>query len=142
MPDGGCFCGETRIRYTGDVQAKALCHCLDCRKISGSTYSTNIIVPGDGFSVTSGSPKKIAKKGDDTGNAITSYFCGNCGSTLYRDGPTFGDAKVIKVGVLDDTSALDNLKPAIELYVPHRPSWVSAVEGAAQKKNMPDSEDV
>jgi len=142
MPDGGCFCGETRIQYTGDVQATALCHCLDCRKITGSTYSTNIIVPGDGFSVTSGSPKTISKKGDDTGNEITSHFCGNCGSTLWRDGPTFGDAKVIKVGIMDDLNALNDAKPALELYVPERVSWVNAVGGADQKKNMPGSDSV
>jgi hypothetical protein len=115
MPEGGCFCGNTRIKYTGEIQGKvccshlllltaqlmnseqALCHCADCRKITGSTYSTNIIVPGEGFSVTKGTPKTIGKKGDNTGNTITSHFCGDCGSTLFRDGPTFGDSKVIKV---------------------------------------------
>lgn len=43
---------------------------------------------------------------------------------------------------MDDTSALDDMKPGIELYAPQRPSWVKAVDGAAQKKGMPDSEDV
>lgn len=90
----------------------------------------------------SGSPKTIAKKGDDTGNEITSHFCGNCGSTLWRDGPTFGDAKVIKVGVMDDLNGLEDAKPGVELYVPHRPSWVQAVPGADQKKNMPGSDSV
>ena len=115
---------------------------MDCRKITGSTYSTNIIVPGDGFEVTSGNPKTITKKGDNTGNEITSHFCGNCGSTLWRDGATFGDGKVIKVGVMDDVNALDDAKPAIELYAPERVSWVSAISGADQKKDMPNSESV
>ena len=114
MPDGGCFCGNTRIRYTGDIQAKALCHCTDCRKITGSTYSTNIIVPGDGFSVTAGTPKTIAKKAD-SGSQITSHFCGDCGSTLWRDGPTFGDGKVIKVGVMDDVNALVSFRLRLRL---------------------------
>jgi hypothetical protein len=89
-----------------------------------------------------GNPKTISKKGDDTGNSITSHFCGNCGSTLFREGATFGDAKVVKVGILDDQNALEDAAPAIELYVPHRPSWVSGIDGAAQKKNMPDSDNV
>lgn len=90
----------------------------------------------------SGNPKTISKKGDDTGNEITSYFCGDCGSTMWRAGPTFGDAKVIKVGTLDDPKALENFAPAIELYAPTRPSWVKKVDGADQKKNMPGSESV
>jgi hypothetical protein len=52
---------------------QALCHCLDCRKISGSTYSTNGIFPKDNFKATSGTPKEYASKAD-SGNSITSYF--------------------------------------------------------------------
>lgn len=111
------------------------------KKITGSTYSTNIIVPGDGLSVTKGKPKEISVKAD-SGNQITSYFCGDCGSTLWRQGATFGDNRVIKVGIMDDTNALEQAQPAVELYVPDRVSWVSAVGGAGQKKGMPDSPDV
>jgi hypothetical protein len=52
---------------------QALCHCLDCRKISGSAYSTNAVMPQDGFKLISGKPKehKVESK---SGRAITSYF--------------------------------------------------------------------
>lgn len=92
--------------------------------------------------MTKGSPKSYAKQGGDTGNTVTSHFCGDCGSTLWRDGPTFGEGKVIKVGIMDDVNALDNAQPGVELYAPERVKWVSAISGAAQKKNMPDSADV
>lgn len=95
-------------------------------------------MPGDGFSVTKGTPKTISKKAD-SGKTITSYFCGDCGSTLYRAGETFGDAKIIKAGILDDPSALDDAKPVLELYASERVPWVSAVNGAEQKAAMPDS---
>jgi hypothetical protein len=121
---------------------QALCHCLDCRKISGSTYSTNIIVPGEGFELTKGNPKTITKKGDNTSNDITSHYCPDCGSTLWRDGATFGDAKVVKVGVMDDFNSLEDAKPALELYAGHRPSWVNKIGGADQKKDMPGSESI
>lgn len=106
-------------------------------QITGSTYSTNIIVPG--VEVTKGSPKKWTKTAD-SGNPITSVLCGECGSTLYREGPTFGDAKVIKVGILDG-NALEEASPGVELYTKDRISWVSAVNGAGQKVGMPDSAD-
>lgn len=91
--------------------------------------------------MTSGKPKEFSKTADG-GNKITSFFCGDCGSTLYREGPTFGDAKVVKVGTLDDTTSLDSAKPAIELYVTEKPSWVGSIVGADQKKGMPGSESV
>ncbi|KAI1347148.1 Mss4-like protein [Xylaria sp. FL0043] len=135
MPEGGCFCGKVRYSIEGEPVGKALCHCLDCRKITGSTYSTNIIVPGANFKLTSGTPKSIGKKAD-SGNEIVSYFCGDCGSTLYRDGKSFGDAKVVKVGTLDDINALDEALPKVELFASHRVSWVKEVPGAAQKSTM------
>ena len=113
----------------------------DCRKITGSTYSTNIIVPGDGFEVLSGKPKQFAKKAD-SGNTITSHFCGECGSTLWRDGETFGPNKVVKVGVMDDQNAVEDAKPGIELFAPERISWVAEVKGSSQLKGMPGSAEV
>ena len=52
---------------------QALCHCRDCRKITGSTYSTNGIWPVDQFKLTQGTPKKHVKTAD-SGNTITSFF--------------------------------------------------------------------
>ncbi|KAF2417410.1 hypothetical protein EJ08DRAFT_600070 [Tothia fuscella] len=135
MPVGGCFCGKCRIEYSGEPAMKALCHCLDCRKITGSTYSVNIAIPGSGFKVTSGTPKSIGKTAE-SGKEITSYFCGDCGSTLYRDGESFGDLKIIKVGIMDDVEALAEAKPGVELYVAKRVSWVPETRGAEQKEGM------
>lgn len=111
---------------------EALCHCLDCRKITGSTYSTNIIAAGNGFSVTKGTPKESAKKAE-SGATIKTFWCGDCGSTLWRETPTYGeDNKIIKVGTLDSQAALEDAKPVLELFVRNRPSWVAAVPGAEQ----------
>jgi hypothetical protein len=52
---------------------QALCHCLDCRKISGSAYSTNAIFPRDNFKSLSGTPKEHVVK-SASGREITSYF--------------------------------------------------------------------
>lgn len=77
----------------------------------------------------------------DSGNPITSWLCGECGSTMVRGGPTFGDSKIIKVGTLDDPSAHEKAKPAVELYAKDRVSWITAVQGAGQKVAMPNSAD-
>ena len=51
-----------------------------------------------------GSPKTISKTAD-SGKSITSEFCPDCGTTLFRWGDAFGGKdgmKIIKAGVLDD----------------------------------------
>lgn len=114
---------------------KALCHCTDCKKITGSTYSTNAVYPEAGFKVLKGTAKQHTVTAD-SGNKITSHFCGDCGSTMWRDGATFNGLKVLKVGTLDDTEALANAKPGAELFAPARVSWVTAVENAKQAERM------
>jgi len=115
---------------------QALCHCIDCRKISGGAYSINIVVPEDNFKLVSGQPKPISKQAD-TGKKITSHFCGDCGSTLFRDGESFPGMKIIKAGVLDDPSALDKVaKPQVELFSESRVPWIAKVGGTDDKSAM------
>ncbi|KAH7384665.1 Mss4-like protein [Pyrenochaeta sp. MPI-SDFR-AT-0127] len=135
MPVGGCMCGNVRYEVAGDSQASILCHCYDCRKISGSTYSSNSIFSDEGFKVTKGTPKQH-KKTADGGNEIISQFCGDCGSTMWREGTTFPGKKIIKAGTLDDTSILDNYKVNVELFTANRPKWVGTQDGADQKQSM------
>ncbi|KAF2735335.1 hypothetical protein EJ04DRAFT_522963 [Polyplosphaeria fusca] len=135
MAQGGCVCGNIRYSIEGDAVKKALCHCLDCRKISGSTYSTNAIYQDSGFKVLQGTTKEH-KKVADTGKEIISNFCGDCGSTMWRVGNSFPGLIIIKVGTLDDVNALGNAKPDAELFAPQRVEWVAEVPNAAQLKGM------
>lgn len=60
---------------TQSLGNQALCHCYDCKKISGGHYSHNIVVPLEGFKVTRGTPKTYSKVAD-SGKEITNHFCG------------------------------------------------------------------
>lgn len=55
---------------------------------------------------------------------------------MWREGASFPGKRIVKLGTLDDTSILDNLKINVELYADTRPKWVGAQEGADQKKGM------
>ncbi|KAF1812185.1 hypothetical protein P152DRAFT_458588 [Eremomyces bilateralis CBS 781.70] len=134
MATGSCLCGKVKISYSGEPVAQALCHCGDCKKISGGTHSINHVIVSDDFAVT-GDPKQFTKTAD-SGKSIISHFCGDCGSTLFRTGGSFGPAHIVKAGVLDTPGVLEKGKPVSELFAPQRPSWVPAVEGAAQKDGM------
>ena len=94
-----------------------------------------MIIKEDDFKVLSGNAKPISKTAD-SGNTITSHFCGDCGSTMWRDGPSFPGLKIIKVGTLDDVDALAKAKPTVELFAPTRVDWVKEISGAAQKQTM------
>ncbi|KAK3210132.1 hypothetical protein GRF29_44g1701472 [Pseudopithomyces chartarum] len=132
---GGCVCGNIRFAIEGEPVAKALCHCRDCRKISGSAYSTNATWPENQFKLNQGTPKTHVKTAD-SGNTITSFFCGDCGSTMWRETAAFEGVKIVKVGTLDDDDALNAAKPANEFFISSRVSWLQAIPDAEQKETM------
>lgn len=99
------------------------------------------MVPVANFKILSGTPKEISKTAD-SGKSITSSFCGDCGTTLWRHGDAFGGIdgmRIIKAGILDDVNVINSIKPGAELFAPERIAWVPAVEGAGQVDTMPPS---
>ena len=47
-------------------------------------FSTNLFVDAGALRLESGDPKRFGKK-TDAGNVIVSFFCGDCGTTLWRE---------------------------------------------------------
>lgn len=54
--DGGCRCGQTRIRVSASPLLTAACHCTGCQRMSASAFSLGIGIPSEGFDVTQGEP--------------------------------------------------------------------------------------
>ncbi|KAL2842025.1 Mss4-like protein [Aspergillus pseudoustus] len=126
MPDGRCLCGEIQVSFTGDPALQALCHCTDCRRISGSAFSTNALIPDANFTLVRGSPKVFEKVGEESGLPIRSFFCGNCGTTCFREGGAFPGVKILKAGILQAFS--EEVRPVLEGFVDRRVPWVAALE--------------
>ena len=78
---GGCLCGAVRFESTNDAMLAAHCHCIDCRKSSGTGHSTHVVVPEDGFSVSG--EVRFYDHPADSGNVVTRGFCPTCGSPSY-----------------------------------------------------------
>ncbi|KAL7950541.1 Mss4-like protein [Trichoderma barbatum] len=130
---GGCLCGKIRYIYKTEPTAKVLCHCSDCRKISGSNYSVNFVVPEAAFQVAVGTPKVFSKVAD-SGDIINSYFCSDCGSMIWRESTTCGPNKVVKAGTLDDSGKI--ISTAVidtEVFTRSRVEWVKPIAGASQR---------
>lgn len=155
MFSGQCLCGSLRFIISGDPIAqvgsaldnppklcsqktdilKALCHCLDCRRISGSYCALNWVVPVDQLVLTSGVPREFSNTAD-SGASVTSHFCGNCGSTLWRDGPASQGLLYLKAGSINEISEVDARSPVAEIFVKRRAAWVKPIEGAQQKEGL------
>jgi hypothetical protein len=118
-----------------------MCSCLDDRKITGSLFgATNLMIPSDGLTTIQGELKTYTKV-VESGNEMTSHFCGGCGSTLYRVSNGYPGVVMMKAGCIDDFGAAEG-KPMLEMYTKSHVHWVPRVEGVDHKEAGLDSESV
>ena len=117
---GRCLCGQVRYEVSGDPLAVVLCHCINCQKQSGSTFSFNIIGQSDQISLQGNVSTYVDE--NDSGDPVNRNFCGNCGSPIYSEILTQGNLIAVKIGTLDDTR---DLEPQSQVWCISKQNWLS-----------------
>ena len=117
---GGCMCGDIQYDVDGDSSVTGICHCPDCKRQTGSAFSTIVGVGADQI-VVEGTPRIYETKGL-SGEGVLRHFCGNCGSPLYSVVNSMPGVAFIKAGTLDDTSWL---VPTIEFFCDNADHWTT-----------------
>ncbi|MFL6673646.1 MAG: GFA family protein [Massilia sp.] len=119
--EGGCYCGAVRYQVDGETIHRTLCHCDDCRRISGAPVLAWFSVEPGALRFSRGVPVRFRSS-----EHVTRGFCGICGTTL-----TFEDARW--PGEVDITTAsLDDPEmapPEDHSYVPGRLEWLRTADG-------------
>jgi hypothetical protein len=113
---GGCLCGAVRYTLRGEPFHVGMCHCGDCRKRSGSTYTVYGQWPLVAFETTG----EYATYNSDS-------FCPRCGSRLFS---VYPEGVELQLGSLDDPPF--ELVPEAELWIKRREPWLHEIPGAAQ----------
>lgn len=110
---GGCLCGAVRYELRGEPYKGGLCHCTDCRKVTGSPFLSYADWRPAQFSVTG-----------DYATYDGRCFCPTCGSRLF----SFGENQVeIYLGSLDD--APYDIAPRLEGWAKRREPWLPILPG-------------
>ncbi len=175
---GSCLCGVIKYSFAGEpvtrvrefvlpsppvLTPQVLCHCLDCRKISGSHYADNALVAESSFSlsgivppldVTKVLPRlsstlllspqltgigvepatyTISPKPSGPMHNITCHFCQKCGTTLYRTGELFPGYVSVRAGTIDDLQWMDRGVPKEEYYGVRKVTWLPKLFEKAQE---------
>lgn len=115
---GGCLCGAVRFVGRSPVQLAGHCHCIDCRRSSGTGHSTHAVVPDDTLTVTGRVTfyESIA----DSGNHVSRGFCGTCGSPLLSRNSAIPGMAFLRASAFDDP---DLVRPQMTVYASRAPSW-------------------
>lgn len=105
-----CHCGNARnaysLSFTGSTFSlkSSLCHCVDCRRVTGSLIGTWAVIP-------MAAPDTSRLKSYASSAEIQRYFCRTCGASIYNIGATEWD---LATGLIEDLD--HSLLDRVQLY--------------------------
>ncbi|KAJ3719340.1 Mss4-like protein [Lentinula raphanica] len=138
---GTCLCGGITFQVDQEPLMISCCHCSNCKKYTGTVFTTNVVFLAESVSVTKGEDliSTYQDAAQDSGNALKRIFCSRCGSPLYNQGfGDFGRTLAVFTSALTDFGNREDEKPQIEFYTKDRTAWMHPIEGAEQAKTRPD----
>lgn len=115
---GGCLCSAVRYESTAEPAVTAHCHCVDCRKTSGTGHCSHMGMPEAALSING--EVKFFDAPADSGNTVSRGFCPTCGSAIYSTNSGMPGMVFLRASSLDDPEIF---KPQFVVYAKRAPSW-------------------
>ena len=119
-----CRCGQLNATVTGEPARVSVCHCLSCKKRSGSAFAVQARWPAEQVAIEGRS--KTFVKVADSGNSATYHFCPDCGSDVHYEMDGKFDGKfngliAIPLGAFDEPYAFS---PKFSVWEKRKHDWV------------------
>lgn len=115
--EGGCRCGQVRLRISAPPLLTMACHCTGCQRMTASAFSLSGAIPSEGFSVTKGEPAIGGLHG-----AHRHYFCPHCMSWLFTRPDGMDWFVNLRPTMLDDPASFT---PFIETWTSEKLLWAT-----------------
>ncbi len=119
-----CMCGQFRAVVSGTLKSVAMCHCLACKRRSGSAFAYNAF-----FQIADVRPEgthMVHERVGQSGHKIERHFCPKCGTTVYSKTGKFPGICNIPVGAFADPHFP---APQVSLFEELMHAWVTAPTG-------------
>ena len=97
--EGGCRCGEVRIRISAPPLLTMACHCTGCQRMTGGPYSLSVAIPAEGFEIIRGEPTLGGLRTE-----LQHYCCPSCLSWMFTKMPGMDWFVNVRATMLDDVS--------------------------------------
>ena len=127
--EAACLCGQLRLDVSGEPFAVSICHCLNCKRRSGSAFGMQAGFKADQVQVT-GRYKDYSNISDEEDRKEhVLHFCPDCGSQVFYTEPMEPDLVVVSVGSFADPS----FPPPTESgYESRRHPWIGLPDSIAR----------
>lgn len=133
---GNCLCGEISFELSGELPPIYQCHCSLCRKVSGSSSNSALIVKSSSFKWCSGEHQI---RSFSTSSGFKSEFCCRCGSPVPNISSD-GESYWVPAGLLSEPI---DTKVSAHVHVNSRANWDVGFlnDGLPQFDTMPGESD-
>lgn len=115
---GSCLCGQVAYKIEGQTSAFYHCHCLRCRKATGTGHASIIRVKTAGIDWLRGEALVKSYKVPEA-QRFKNDFCSECGSPLPRHFSNLGMV-VLPAGTLDEEP---DMLPEARIFYASRAEW-------------------
>lgn len=129
---GSCLCGAVKYEVRGTPVRFYHCHCLRCRKATGTGHASNLFVQPGSLRWLGGEELLRSYKIPEA-KRFARQFCVNCGSPLPRL-VNDTDMVVIPAGSLDTEPAIE---PQSRIFWDSRSKWSCGGDGIAVYAQYP-----
>lgn len=116
--EGGCLCGAVRYVCDGEPVMAGHCHCLDCRRSSGTGHASHMAVPAPSVRITGEVARYVSPA--DSGALVTRAFCPTCGSPVFSTNAGQEGLIFLRASSLDDPEVFE---PQMVVYASRAASW-------------------
>jgi len=126
---GGCYCGAVGYSVADAFDYALICHCSNCRLVTGSAFKPFAGIARDRLTLTRGADSLMTYGDARTNNT----HCAACGSLLYsvvNDG-----ARVhVTLGTLIDTPTI---RPTAHIFAGSKAPWHEITDDLPQYHEFP-----
>jgi hypothetical protein len=133
---GGCLCSDIRYRLRDEPLTVYACHCTDCQRQTGSSFSLSMIVRREALQLVQGRPNEYLVELPD-GRRKQSSYCSRCSTRLWSPSRA-AELAVLEAGTLDDASGL---RPVGHIWTRSAQPWVQIPAGVACFAKQPSEAD-
>jgi hypothetical protein len=119
---GSCQCKAVQYEINPAVKLVGNCHCTICKKITGASFSTIVIVAEDDFAVVQGTDQLSTWQVSDL---AAKNFCCKCGTPIFNAHKKYPGRRMIYLGSFDDPNFAT---PVLNLHCESKLDWIFSIE--------------
>lgn len=119
-----CQCDRLKIALPARPLITIACHCRACQKRTGAPFGVLAYYPADKVAITG--EAKAYRRTSAEGNAVETFFCPHCGSTVYLRLGKQPALVGVAVGSIADP---DFPAPTWSVWEESRHHWVDMPDG-------------